>query len=29
MVVISNVAGKFGVPLHSGYSASKFALHGF
>jgi short-subunit dehydrogenase len=29
MVVISSVAGKFGVPLRSGYSASKFALHGF
>jgi short-subunit dehydrogenase len=28
-VVISSVAGKFGVPLRSGYSASKFALHGF
>jgi short-subunit dehydrogenase len=29
MVVISSVAGKFGVPLRSGYSAFKFALHGF
>jgi short-subunit dehydrogenase len=29
MVVISSVAGKFGVPMRSGYSASKFALHGF
>jgi len=29
IVVISSVAGKFGVPLRSGYSASKFALHGF
>ena len=29
MVVISSVAGKFGAPLRSGYSASKFALHGF
>jgi short-subunit dehydrogenase len=29
MVVISSVAGKFGVPLRSGYSATKFALHGF
>jgi short-subunit dehydrogenase len=29
MVVISSIAGKFGVPLRSGYSASKFALHGF
>jgi short-subunit dehydrogenase len=29
MVVISSVAGKLGVPLRSGYSASKFALHGF
>lgn len=28
-VVISSIAGKFGVPLRSGYSASKFALHGF
>jgi len=28
-VVISSSAGKFGVPLRSGYSASKFALHGF
>src|SRR5512146_275560 len=28
-VVISSVAGKFGVPLRTGYSASKFALHGF
>ncbi|MBZ5531941.1 MAG: SDR family oxidoreductase [Acidobacteriia bacterium] len=28
-VVISSVAGKFGVPLRSGYSATKFALHGF
>jgi dehydrogenase/reductase SDR family member 7B len=27
--VISSIAGKFGVPLRSGYSASKFALHGF
>src|SRR5258708_36561238 len=23
------MAGKFGVPLRSGYSAAKFALHGF
>lgn len=29
MVVISSIAGKFGAPLRSGYSASKFALHGF
>ncbi len=28
-VVISSIAGKFGVPLRTGYSASKFALHGF
>ena len=28
-VVISSVAGRFGVPLRSGYSATKFALHGF
>lgn len=28
-VVIASIAGKFGVPLRSGYSASKFALHGF
>lgn len=28
-VVISSSAGKFGVPVRSGYSASKFALHGF
>jgi short-subunit dehydrogenase len=28
-VVISSVAGKIGVPVRSGYSASKFALHGF
>ena len=27
--MISSIAGKFGVPLRSGYSASKFALHGF
>src|ERR1051326_2607634 len=29
MVVMSSIAGKVGVPLRSGYSASKFALHGF
>jgi short-subunit dehydrogenase len=29
IVVISSVAGKLGVPLRSGYCASKFALHGF
>lgn len=29
LVVISSVAGKFGVPMRSGYSATKFALHGF
>jgi len=28
-VVISSMAGKFGVPIRSGYSASKMALHGF
>jgi len=28
-VVITSVAGKFGVPVRSGYSGSKFALHGF
>lgn len=28
-VVISSMAGKFGVPLRSGYSAAKMALHGF
>lgn len=28
-VAISSVAGKFGVPYRSGYSASKMALHGF
>lgn len=29
LVAISSIAGKFGVPLRSGYSASKFALYGF
>jgi short-subunit dehydrogenase len=29
IAVISSIAGKLGVPLRSGYSASKFALHGF
>jgi short-subunit dehydrogenase len=29
IVVISSVAGKIGVPMRSGYSATKFALHGF
>jgi short-subunit dehydrogenase len=29
IVVISSIAGKFGSPLRSGYSATKFALHGF
>jgi dehydrogenase/reductase SDR family member 7B len=29
VVVISSIAGKFGVPLRTGYSATKFALHGF
>ena len=29
IVVISSLAGRFGVPLRSGYSATKFALHGF
>ena len=28
-VTISSMAGKFGVPLRSGYSASKMALHGY
>ena len=28
-VVISSMAGKFGVPIRSGYSAAKMALHGF
>ena len=28
-IVISSMAGKFGVPVRSGYSASKMALHGF
>lgn len=28
-IVTSSSAGKFGVPMRSGYSASKFALHGF
>lgn len=28
-VVISSMAGKFGVPHRSGYSAAKMALHGF
>jgi short-subunit dehydrogenase len=28
-VAVSSSAGKFGVPVRSGYSASKFALHGF
>ncbi len=28
-VTITSMAGKFGVPLRSGYSASKMALHGF
>ncbi len=28
-VVISSSAGKFGVPMRSGYSGAKFALHGF
>ena len=28
-VAISSVAGKFGIPYRSGYSASKMALHGF
>jgi len=28
-VVLSSSAGKFGVPVRSGYSGSKFALHGF
>lgn len=29
VVTISSVAGKFGTPMRSGYSASKFALSGF
>jgi short-subunit dehydrogenase len=29
IVVTSSVAGKVGSPLRSGYSAAKFALHGF
>lgn len=29
IVAVSSVAGKFGTPLRSGYSASKFALSGF
>src|SRR5499433_509580 len=29
IVVISSIAGKLGVPMRSGYSATKFALHGF
>lgn len=28
-VSISSMAGKFGVPVRSGYSASKMAMHGF
>ena len=28
-VAISSSAGKFGVPVRTGYSASKFALHGY
>ncbi len=29
LVVISSVQGKVGVPYHTGYSASKHAVHGF
>jgi len=29
LAVVSSLAGKFGTPLRSGYSASKHALHGF
>ncbi len=29
IVVISSIQGKQGVPLHTGYAASKHALHGF
>jgi len=28
-VAVSSSAGKFGVPVRTGYSASKFALHGY
>jgi len=28
-ITISSMAGKFGVPVRSGYSAAKMALHGF
>jgi len=29
IAVVSSIAGKFGAPLRSGYSAAKFSLHGF
>jgi len=29
IATVSSVAGKFGTPMRSGYSASKFATHGF
>jgi short-subunit dehydrogenase len=29
LVVLSSLAGKFGTPMRSGYSASKHALHGY
>lgn len=29
LVLMSSVSGKFGTPLAAGYSASKFALHGY
>ncbi|MEM1128347.1 MAG: SDR family oxidoreductase [Bacteroidota bacterium] len=29
VIVVSSLVGKFGVPLRSGYAASKHALHGF
>ena len=29
IAVMSSLAGKFGIPLRSGYAASKHALHGF
>lgn len=29
IAAVSSIAGKFGAPLRSGYSAAKFSLHGF